>query len=185
MTQQGNYNVGKKAYFKEYRQRDYVKAKIRAYRSTDEYKAMHKVSNKKYAETHKEQIKAKNDRWNNSKAAKESKSNYRSKHRKLLMTEFDIVRFAKNMYRHRAEITRKRKDSWVTGDELISKEAFIEFCKDNKDEIRELWENWKANNYNRQLSPSLDRIDNNKGYVAGNLQFLTLRANQQKYWSGI
>ena len=151
----------------------------------DNRRERRRIANRKYALAHADRVKAKNDRWNASEAGKESKRRFRAKNSMLLKTEFDIVRFAKNIYRHRAEITRRRKDVWVTGDEIISKEDFIDFCKDNEQEIRELWENWKEHDYNRQLSPSLDRIDNNKGYVAGNLQFLTLRANQQKYWSGL
>lgn len=179
------YKVGSRAYFKEYRQRDYVKAKNRAYRQREDVKERHKVANAKYAETHRAQVKAKNDRWNASEEGALSKKRARAKKRYLLRNEFDIVLFAKNMYRHRPEITRRKKDEWVTGDELIGKEEFIEFCKDNENEIREMWENWRANNYERKLTPSLDRIDNNKGYVRGNLQFLTLFENQQKYWSGL
>lgn len=144
-----------------------------------------RMANRKYAATHKAQIKAKSDRWNATEKAKSSKKKCREAAKARRMARFDIVEFAKNVYRHRAEITRRRRDVWVTGDELISKDEFIEFCKDNEGEIRELWENWKANGYDRKLTPSLDRIDNNKGYVRGNLQFLTLFENQQKYWSGL
>lgn len=182
MTKQGNYKVGKKEYFRQYRQRPYVKAKNKAYCSTEEYKSRKKISRAKYASTHQEQIKAKNDRWNHSEAGKLSKTRSAIKKRREMKETFNLVDFAKNMYRHRAEITRRRKDEWETGDKIISKDDFIKFCSDNYETLYGLWKQWKESGFVRKLTPSIDRIDGNKGYVEGNMQFLTLYDNQMKYW---
>lgn len=62
---------------------------------------------------------------------------------------------------------------------IIKLEKFIIFCKKDKN-FRILFKNWKKSNYEYKLCLSIDRIDNNKGYVKGNLQFLTISDNSKK-----
>jgi len=45
----------------------------------------------------------------------------------------------------------------------------------------ELHEAWKYSNFNRKLTPSIDRIDNKKGYTVDNMQWMTLSNNSSKY----
>lgn len=39
---------------------------------------------------------------------------------------------------------------------------------------------WKAANYERRLTPSIDRIDSTKGYVLGNLQWVSFSVNASR-----
>lgn len=47
-------------------------------------------------------------------------------------------------------------------------------------EFRELYDNWVKAGFNRDKSPSIDRIDISKGYVLNNIQWLTMRENNIK-----
>jgi hypothetical protein len=40
-----------------------------------------------------------------------------------------------------------------------------------------VYDAWKESGYARRLSPSLDRIDNEQGYVLGNMRFVTSYEN--------
>ena len=52
------------------------------------------------------------------------------------------------------------------------------FLSDKK--FNRLYKEWWKSNYNKQLKPSLDRIDNKKGYYFGNIHFLTWAENRFK-----
>jgi hypothetical protein len=43
--------------------------------------------------------------------------------------------------------------------------------------FQSLWDTWVASDYDRQLSPSVDRKDNTKGYYLGNIQLVTAYEN--------
>lgn len=40
-----------------------------------------------------------------------------------------------------------------------------------------IWDNWVNSGYEKYLSPSIDRIDNNLGYTLSNIQLVTWREN--------
>lgn len=71
----------------------------------------------------------------------------------------------------------------VTGQEFLSKEEWISWCyeKDNYKKFIEIYNNWVKNDFEEKLSPSIDRIDNKKSYVLGNLQWLSKSENCSKY----
>jgi hypothetical protein len=62
---------------------------------------------------------------------------------------------------------------------LISIEDFIEFGI-NSEKYKKLYQFWKDNGKQFKYTPSIDRIDTNKGYEKGNLQFLTVSENVSK-----
>jgi hypothetical protein len=47
-------------------------------------------------------------------------------------------------------------------------------------QVEKLVEEWKDAGYPKRLCPSIDRIDNSKGYIIGNLQWLPLWKNASK-----
>jgi hypothetical protein len=66
-----------------------------------------------------------------------------------------------------------------TGKPHMSKEDFYKLAYNSK-AFKELYEAWKESGYLRNLSPSVDRIDVSKGYILGNVQFITMRENNSK-----
>ena len=57
--------------------------------------------------------------------------------------------------------------------------CFEKFCYSSKI-FNSLYDNWVLSKFEYKLSPSLDRVDNNKGYTVDNLQFLTHSENSRK-----
>lgn len=68
----------------------------------------------------------------------------------------------------------------VEGKELCSKEEFLVWCAKNIDEFRKLHQQWQKSGYEKSMSPSVDRIDNDKGYIPENMQWITLSENSSK-----
>lgn len=73
----------------------------------------------------------------------------------------------------------------VMGRKIMSKKAFDEWCNDpqNLQSFTRLHDGWKQSGYRRNLCPSIDRIDNKRGYVEDNIQWITCRDNTKKYHS--
>ena len=68
-----------------------------------------------------------------------------------------------------------------SGKQVLSKDEWLEFCQNSGDKLDELIDKWQKSGYSRELSPSIDRIDNNLGYEKGNLQWLSLIDNTMKF----
>lgn len=71
----------------------------------------------------------------------------------------------------------------VYGKSFLSKEEWKEWVyqEDNLKILKDLHENFIKNNFDKRLSPSIDRIDNSKGYTKENLRWITLSENCKKY----
>lgn len=63
--------------------------------------------------------------------------------------------------------------------EILNKQEFYEWSL-NDTEYNRLYDEWVKSGYDRRLSPSIDRIDTTKGYVLGNMQWLTHSENSRK-----
>lgn len=50
----------------------------------------------------------------------------------------------------------------------------------NSDTFNKLYTNWITSNYNKWVKPSLDRLDDNKGYSFNNIQLMTWKENFDK-----
>lgn len=65
------------------------------------------------------------------------------------------------------------------GLEICTKSEFISLFLTDINFLK-LYKNWQNNNYLRKYAPSIDRIDNIKGYVTGNLRFISHAENTGK-----
>lgn len=72
--------------------------------------------------------------------------------------------------------------SHSNGKGLLSHEEFIKWCMawENLQEFVTLYFEWAANGFQLWDSPSIDRIDSKKGYVVGNIQWLSFMDNTEK-----
>jgi len=105
---------------------------------------------------------------------------------------------AYDKYRHRYSITRffNHKYSMIKtrcthihktgkiykstyGKPFLDKDEWIRWCykEDNYKQFMKIYNNWVQANFERKLTPSIDRIDNSKGYNTKNLQWLTQSEN--------
>jgi hypothetical protein len=62
------------------------------------------------------------------------------------------------------------------GKEILSKEEFYEFSR-NDPQFLKLYKNWVNNNFDRRLSPSVNRINTAKGYTLDNIEWMTHSQN--------
>ena len=76
--------------------------------------------------------------------------------------------------------TKSRKYR-VTGAEYLSKREWQEWCKETEEKFMHLYKIWEASGYERRYCPSVDRIDNKRGYTKDNIQWLSLAENCRKY----
>ena len=103
--------------------------------------------------------------------------------------EFDQNRYRKNILRmwKLKYSSMRRKTSGLghfgtlKGKELLPKQEFISWCENTKIQFMEIYRVWVKSGYQRKLSPSIDRINNNLGYILGNMQWLTQRQNCKKH----
>jgi hypothetical protein len=59
---------------------------------------------------------------------------------------------------------------------LLDRDTFYTWAWDNPDFWR-LYKRWIAADYEHKLTPSINRLDTNSGYVPGNIEWLTHSAN--------
>ena len=79
---------------------------------------------------------------------------------------------------------KRRVDGYVkphiyNGLAICERNDFYEWCKRNDDFIS-LYKDWIDSGCERKLSPSIDRIDSNKGYSIDNIQWITHSENSRK-----
>jgi hypothetical protein len=89
-----------------------------------------------------------------------------------------LMRLYRNM-KSRISGVQKEKYHLYEGKELLSKDEFYEWAKSN-DTFLVLFDEYKKNEYDRRLAPSVDRIDSSKGYEISNMEFVTHSENSRR-----
>lgn len=71
---------------------------------------------------------------------------------------------------------QKKKYHLYEGLEILPRKEFYEWAWDNP-EFWRLYTRWTKEGYDQRLTPSINRIDSNKGYVLGNVEWVTHSVN--------
>lgn len=71
---------------------------------------------------------------------------------------------------------QKKKAHLYLGLPILPREEFYSWSKDNSDFWR-LYRQWVKSNYQRTLTPSVNRVDPDKGYTLDNIEWLTHSVN--------
>lgn len=97
---------------------------------------------------------------------------------------YNMIRIWQKRYAH---MVAREKGNATTrsnaeGKGIMSRQEFFEWCKDfdNLNVFIAIYFDWAFNGFNRWDSPSIDRIDSEIGYVAGNIQWLSYSENCKK-----
>lgn len=89
-----------------------------------------------------------------------------------------LMRLYRNMTSRITGI-QKKKHQLYKDKGLIDKQSFYDWAK-SQDEFWILFDEWERSGYNRKLTPSVDRIDSSKGYIIGNMEWVTHSENSRR-----
>lgn len=89
-----------------------------------------------------------------------------------------LMRAYRNM-KSRVEGVQKVKFHLYQGKTLLSKEDFLDWSIDHPT-FKVLFSEWVESEYNRKLTPSVDRIDSSKGYELDNMEWVTHSVNSSR-----
>ena len=89
-----------------------------------------------------------------------------------------LMRLYRNM-QSRINGIQKQKHHLYKGKTLLSREQFYEWALNHPEywQLREIWVN---SNYERRLTPSVDRVDSDKGYELSNMEWVTHSENSRR-----
>lgn len=115
------------------------------------------------------------------------KKKYYAKYdRKRIRYNFNYIflhRFSGILARVEGRVGKRTKPYKVTGTRMFTKEQFLRWCylPKNLNKFQRLHEEWVKSKFQRKLCPSIDRINEDKGYTLNNIQWLTCGDNHKKY----
>lgn len=89
-----------------------------------------------------------------------------------------LVRLYRNM-KSRVIGVQKIKFHLYKDKELLDKDEFYQWANSSKT-FKKLYKKWIENNYDRKLTPSVDRINPNKGYLLSNMEWVTHSENSRR-----
>lgn len=98
---------------------------------------------------------------------------------------YNFIKIWQRRYAHmksRQEGRASHQSNGALGKPICTPQEFEAWCMDfeNLQVFLMLYFEWAMNGFNRWDSPSIDRIDPNKGYSLDNLQWLTFAENCEK-----
>ena len=117
------------------------------------------------------------------KAKNKWQKEYRKKTKNLCTKKYEktpngfLMRLYRNM-QSRVKGIQKIKFHLYKGCELLPREQFYTWAKESKD-FHKLFKTWVKNNYSQKLTPTVNRIDPNKGYTLNNMEWLTHSENSR------
>lgn len=145
------------------------------------------IHQKKYYNENKSEISKKNREYvlkNYDKTEKYKKEWYNENRKEIRIEAKTPENYLKMSYHNmvnrvqgKTEHSKKYPHLWQ-GKSIPSKEEFIRWAI-NDEQFNFLHKNWVQNNYDVRLSPSLDRIDNKKGYELSNIRWITKSLNSK------
>lgn len=114
-----------------------------------------------------------------SKEMREKRLAWERDQRRYNMIRVWQKRYAHMLARHEG---RSTNSSQSQGKGICTREEFYEWCKafENLDIFIALFYEWAGAGFPLHLTPSVDRIDPTKGYIIGNLQWLSFEENCRK-----
>ena len=90
-----------------------------------------------------------------------------------------LMRLYRNM-QSRITGVQKQKSHLYVGKELLSREDFYKWAKETTViKFTEMFEVYKNSGFDRKLSPTVDRVDSQKGYTPDNMRWLTHSENSR------
>ena len=98
---------------------------------------------------------------------------YRSNPVRYLNHKFDMMRLR----------CAGKSHSSYAGRSIMTKEEWLDFCEETKETFLELYNEWRDSGFKRGNAPSIDRIDNSRGYDRDNVQWLKTSENIAKRYS--
>ena len=105
-----------------------------------------------------------------------------NKNASTLRYEKTVNGFLMRLYRNmesRIKGIQKQKSHLYKGKKLLDRQEFYAWAKSSKS-FKSLYKNWVSNNYQRILTPSVDRVDSAKGYSLNNMEWVTHSENSRR-----
>ena len=95
----------------------------------------------------------------------------------------DSLTFIGFLYKEIKRRTRgkgTRSPELYIGLDVMSKSEFVKFSLCKSSGFMELFQQWNDNEWSHLMTPSIDRLDSSKGYVEGNIEWVTAQDNYRR-----
>lgn len=89
-----------------------------------------------------------------------------------------LMRMYRNM-QSRVYGIQTQKSHLYKNKHLLDRSEFYEWALNSK-EFHDMYETWKQSDYDRKLTPTVDRIDSSKGYTIDNMEWVTHSENSRR-----